>query len=54
MDLMLKEKFLTKDIDVSSFSFYCAGSHHWLHIKTTRGSFENNNNNSNKAMPGPR
>ena len=38
MGLLLKEKFWTEDIEVSSYSYYSACSHHWLPIKTTKGS----------------
>lgn len=50
MGLLLKEKFLTEDIDVSSHSGCCAGSHHWLHIKTTKGSVKTT---ATKTIPGP-
>lgn len=52
MSLLLKEKFLTEDIDMPSYSFYCAGTHHWLCNSTTKGSLKKNKN-SNITMPGP-
>lgn len=39
MSLLLKERILTKDIDVSSYSFYCTCSHYWLYVQTSEGSF---------------